>query len=279
MVEQSSFKPHAHWPHVAQIWDQVTPPLRPSAEDLSVYQKIIDACTHRPEPLRVLVLGVTPEIYRLNWPPATALHAVDRSPDMIKHVWPGPATSVTCDDWCSMSLPPRSFDLTICDGGLALLRYPEDQAALARKLSEIVVSGGKCVFRLFCTDGDSASVEEIFSELRQHKVPDLSTLKLRLWAALQSSMRAGMPVHDVWSVVAEFANDDLGRFAEEQGWPIENVLALAQHKNSHARYYLSGVREIQEIFVSATKAFRIAEAYQRDNAVGALCPIVVLDRL
>ena len=278
MVKQQPVEPHAHWPHMAQIWDQVTPPLRPSADDLNVYQTIIDSCTHA-KPLRVLVLGVTPEFFQLNWPPATELSAVDRSSDMIKHVWPGPPTAVTCEDWCSMSLPPNSFDLAMCDGGLALLRYPDEQAELARKLAKIVVSGGKCVFRLFCTDGENGSVEEILEELRQHNVPNLSTLKLRLWTALQRSVATGMPVHDVWSAVTRFADGNLRRLAEEHDWPIDNVLALEQHKNSSARYYLSGVQEVNDLFVSGTDSFQIADVRRRNDPIGALCPIVVLDRL
>jgi len=268
----------AHWPHVARIWDQVTPPLRPSPADLRLYQAAIDSWTGS-VPVRVLLLGVTPEIYRLEWPADTVWTAVDRSRDMIEHVWPGAPEEARSEDWCSMTFPQDSFDIAVCDGGLALLRHPDEQGKLAQRLAEILASGGRCILRLFSAAGTSESIDDVMAALTRHEVPDLSSLKLRLWAAMQKSVTQGVRPHDVWSIVNRYANGDLGALADDHGWPLDNVLALEQHRDSDARYHLSGPREVESLFVDSTGAFKVREVCYSGDPLGPCCPTVVLDRV
>ncbi|MFT4584476.1 MAG: hypothetical protein ACI915_001921 [Gammaproteobacteria bacterium] len=268
----------AHWPHIARIWHQVTPPLRPSNFDLAIYQSIMDgvACA---EPLRILVLGVTPEIRSLSVPRATLWRAVDRSGDMIKYVWPGNPEEVLCTTWDAMNFPPGTFDIVFCDGGLCLLAYPEQHTVLAEKLSAMLRPGGQLIMRLFCSDDRADTVADVLLDLEHHNIPSLSALKLRLWVALQTSVAEGLRPHDVWSIISGFADNDLRHLAEDNGWPVDNVLALENHKDSGARYHLLQLADVKRLFVEEHRQFKVTEVHMSGEALGSLSPIVKLERL
>ncbi|MDA0821678.1 MAG: class I SAM-dependent methyltransferase [Proteobacteria bacterium] len=268
----------AHWPHIARIWQQVTPPLRPSKFDLAIYQSVLDD-RESASPLRILVLGVTPEIRGLNAPLTTVWRSVDRSGDMIKYVWPGNPNEVQCTTWDAMDFPHASFDIVFCDGGLCLLAYPDQHTALAEKLSTILRPGGQLVIRLFCGDGRADSVDDVLADLAHHKIPNLSVLKLRLWVALQTSVTDGVRPHDVWSVISRYADHNLRRLAEGHGRPIEHVLALENHKDSDARYHLLQVADVEQLLVKQRGQFKITGVHRSSEALGNLTPIVRLERL
>src|SRR5271155_1271552 len=90
---------HGHWGAIARQWDRLGAPLRPSAEDLDFFTATVDEWSQQYGAPRVLLLGVTPEIYHLRWPCGTHLLAADHTRSMIDSVWPGPAEQVILADW------------------------------------------------------------------------------------------------------------------------------------------------------------------------------------
>src|SRR5207248_8807639 len=88
-----------HWTEIARQWERVGPPLRPCAEDVAIYQSEVDRWSRAHGAPRALILGVTPELYRLRWPAGTDLAAADHTRSMIDAVWPGPRSAVVCADW------------------------------------------------------------------------------------------------------------------------------------------------------------------------------------
>ena len=83
-----------HWAAIARQWKQLGPPLRPVAQDIGFYWNAAEKWVRERGAPRVLLLGVTPELYHLPWPKGTDLLAVDRSQAMIETVWPGPKEAV-----------------------------------------------------------------------------------------------------------------------------------------------------------------------------------------
>jgi len=77
--EDAGRRPAGHWAEIARRWAEVGPPLRPSAEDLAFYRRAGRLTRERGAP-RVLLLGVTPELYRLPWPDGTDLLARSHRP-------------------------------------------------------------------------------------------------------------------------------------------------------------------------------------------------------
>ena len=139
-----SLRPEVHlgqWSLAARSWSLHGSPLRPGEQDVDSYrQALTDWCDENPtSPPRALILGVTPEIYRLPWPKGASVTAVDRTPEMIEHVWPGPRSNALLSDWREVPLPERSVDLVFCDGGLHLLDFPDGQARLCGELERLIL--------------------------------------------------------------------------------------------------------------------------------------------
>src|SRR5688500_18216646 len=131
------------WPKVAAAWELVGSPLRPDAEDVALVKAASDdwgSATSRPP--RVLILGVTPELYGLAWPTGSLVRAVDRTKQMLSEVWPGDPKDAVHADWLEMDWPDDSFDLVLCDGGWSLLDLP-GQHMLARRLAKIIAPDGR----------------------------------------------------------------------------------------------------------------------------------------
>ena len=65
----------SHWDHHARQWQWLDSPLRPAPVDIREYLRLLGR--YRPatdqETLKVLLLGVTPEIATMEWPPGTEL--------------------------------------------------------------------------------------------------------------------------------------------------------------------------------------------------------------
>ena len=131
------------WSQVARSWLQLGSPLRPTLEDVGFYQDAIAGwCANHPgRAPRGLILGVTPELYGLDWPDAGLLRAVDRTIELIEHVWPGKREQVLHCEWRHAGLPKASSDIVLCDGGLHLLDYPDGQQQLAARLAEWLTPG------------------------------------------------------------------------------------------------------------------------------------------
>src|SRR4051794_34579164 len=101
----------AHWGSLAGVWKQVASPLRPTAEDQQNYLRLAQPWIDRHGAPRVLLLGVTPEIYRLPWPAGTDFLAINRSAAMIEQVWPGSREQALEADWLDLPLAAGSRDL------------------------------------------------------------------------------------------------------------------------------------------------------------------------
>ena len=186
-----------HWSSIAAQWEQTASPLRPSPEDTQAYLRLCEPWIARHGAPRVLLLGVTPEIYRLPWPQGHDLLAVDRSAAMIAHVWPGPARQVILADWLDLPLPAGSRDLAFCDGGLHLIDHPRGQRQLIEQLHRVIVPGGLCLLRLFAPPAEQESPETVLAELLAGRIPSLNVLKLRLGMAMQPSAEAGIRHCDI----------------------------------------------------------------------------------
>jgi SAM-dependent methyltransferase len=270
-------KSPGQWPEVAFIWSQIGPPLRPSDEDISFLIRLLNE-QGSARPISALVLGVTPELYRLPWPAGSNVSAIDRTQAMIDHVWPGPAESVTHADWLELPFHASSMDLVLCDGGLHLLNYPEQQQEIASRLAHIIKPEGYCVFRLFLPPAIKETPEAVLADLQQGNIPNLNCLKLRLGAALQQGPTQGVELNEVWKTLHE-AEPDLNTLAMTLGWTSDHISAIHAYRGSAARYHFVTVDEAIALFCEATDgAFEVYRLEFPDYPMGELCPTIMFKR-
>lgn len=265
-----------HWQRVAGQWSQVGPPLRPSPEDLAFFEraagKVVARLGRAP---RVLLLGVTPELYRLPWPAGTDFLAADRSEAMIDIVWPGPREVVVRTEWLDLALPPGSRDVVLCDGGLHLLDWPEGQRRLAELLSRAVAPGGVVAVRLFTPPAVREDPARVLDDFAAGRIASLNILKLRLGAAMMPSVAEGVRLARVWDAI-NAAAPDRDAFAARIGWTPEHLAAIDSYRGSEGRYHFATLDEVTATFAAA--GFRVASVDVPAYELGDQCPTVAFER-
>ena len=266
-----------HWSEISEIWKQVGAPLRPSKEDLEFIKLKLNQLDRKLDCLKVLVLGVTPEYYHLPWPDDTDLRAVDHTKEMIKELWPGPKESAECCEWTNLPFETSSVDLILCDGGLHLLPYPDDQKKLVNEIRRVLCPGGIFMLRLFLPPEHEQSVESIFSNLLDGKIDNLNELKLQLWAALQENKRDGVNLHNVWTAVHEIT-PDLGTLASKMNRPVKHAEVLNTYKESDKKYYLISLTDVIDLFTKSPGGFKVKKVDKTSYRLGERCPTVTFER-
>ncbi|MDD5364457.1 MAG: class I SAM-dependent methyltransferase [Gallionellaceae bacterium] len=267
----------SHWPEIARLWSQVGPPLRPAAEDLLPLIQGIAAWAGANGPPRALILGVTPELYRLPWPTGTHLMAIDRTRGMIDAVWPGPREAVICADWTAVPLPESSRDIVLCDGGVHLVAHPHGHLAFLSEMKRIVAPGGLCVFRLFAPTSAREEPDQVLSDFLGGAIPNLNILKLRLGMAMQESASEGVELGQVWRAIHHAARD-FEQLAGRLGWPLEHLLAINSYRDSTARYHFLDPDTVCRLFCQAPGGFELVSFTTPTYLLGERCPTIVLQR-
>lgn len=265
------------WSAVARQWEQIGQPLRPSPQDIDFASNAVTSWINRNGVPRVLILGVTPELYNLSWPPDTDIMAVDHTQTMIDVVWPGPKDAAICAEWTEIPVPEESRDIILCDGGFHLMSYPNEQIKFAETLARIVTAGGMCVFRLFVPPAEPENYVDVIGYLLAGRISSLNILKLRLGMSLQEDARNGVKLADVWDTLHEAA-PDLEKLADNIGWSHEHISVIHAYKNSPNRYYFVTIEEMRHIFCEIAKGFVIEEISTPTYLLGERCPSIVLRR-
>jgi len=267
-----------HWAEMARQWRQAGPPLRPSTQDLGFCRYEVREW-HRDGGVapRVLLFGVTPDIYHLPWPEETDILAVDRSQPMIDIVWPGPKESVLCTDWLSMALPDNSRDIAFCDGGLHLLSYPQEQQQFVHLLRSLLSDKGLCIFRLFVPPQQKESPDAVLKDLLEGRISNINILKLRLAMSLQNRAEQGVELNKVWCALHEITSD-LEGLAEKIGWVVDHMLAINIYRGSTARYSFVTVDQVCDLFCGCSGGFKLRFLHVPSYELGERCPTIVLQR-
>jgi SAM-dependent methyltransferase len=263
-----------HWSEISNKWALVGQPLRPSAEDIAAFQSVIDL----EMPSRGLILGVTPELYVLNWPDGCDLLAMDNNSRMIDTVWPGGRDQVVLGDWRWMPLADESKDVAFCDGGFHLLSHPEGQIRLIRSVRRALAPSGVCAIRLFAPVAGQESETKVLANMIGGEVPNLNILKLRLGMAMQKSPRDGVRLGDVWERIAGLA-DSFQSLAERVGWPLDHLRAIDTYRGSDSRYCFVSPSEVEDLFCSQVGGFRLEGTIFPSYELGERCPVVIFRKI
>jgi len=263
-----------HWSEIARRWAQVGPPLRPSVEDVAFYASAIGGVKASSSPPRALILGVTPELYRLTWPRGSSVLAADRTCAMIEAVWPGPREAVMCAQWTDLPLPNASRDIVMCDGGVHLLSYPDGQQKLALSLRRIVEPGGLCILRLFVPPVVRESGDQVLDDLLARRIANLNVLKLRLGMALQENASEGVELRLIFDVISQLA-PSLNDLADRLGWQREHLLAIESYRDSRSRYHFVKMADVVDLFCQSVGGFAVEKT---QGTAHERCRFLVLRR-
>jgi SAM-dependent methyltransferase len=262
------------WPLVARQWLQLGPPLRPGPMDTAIVRTLIERWCDVAE-ARYLILGVTPE-YHAMAVAAGSVQAIDRTPEMIRYVWPGQPSQAETGDWRQMPWQTPAFDIALCDGGLQLVGYPDGLSAVARELHRVLLPDGLFIARLFTPPETAETPEDVLQDLLKANIPNLNVLKLRLGMAMQSDAESGTALRDVWSRLHDAAGS-WPELAERLSWPLDHLLAIEAYRESPARMHY--FTPDQAIAVFERSGFRHLDSASGDYMLGTQCPTLCFRRL
>jgi SAM-dependent methyltransferase len=259
---------------IADRWRLLGPPLRPVGEDLQfVREAALRWKARAARAPQVVILGVTPELWELPWPDGARVRAIDRSAEMIEHVWPGPASDAAQRDWLDLPFADESVDIVACDGGWHLLDG-SGQARLATELARVVAPGGCFVARLFTPPDVAETPAEVVTDLWAGAIPSLNHLKLRLGMALaDENRRTYLP--DVWRFIHDL-DPDWSSLAEKLGWEADHLAAIDAYRDADASYEWARIDEVVVKLCNGETGFEPEAVASPAYLLGERCPTVVV---
>jgi len=259
-----------HWHKHAHQWQHVGPPLRPCDKDIQYLEQAVSA---RSEAVHALLLGVTPEIAAMRWPPRTRLTATDRNLGMIRTIWPGtqaPKKGVACADWLRLPFADGTFDMVVGDGCFTLFSYPEDYRALAASIRRVLKQSGLFCMRYFLRPDTPEDIEQVFDDLHNGDIGNFHVLKWRLAQALHGGIEQGVRLANVWDTWHR-QGLDVDTLAREQGWTPESILTINAYRGVDTYYTFPTLREIRAVM---DDWFAETGIYYGNYELGERCPMV-----
>lgn len=265
-----------HWSSHASQWQHVGTPLRPGTEDIrhleSLAGREIDWSGSAMS--RVLLLGVTPEIARMNWPAGTQLFAADRNLAMLASVWPGfPHTGKggLCADWLNLPCSDGQFSLAVGDGCLTLLSYSEQYQRFFDQMHRIIEPGGSLIIRYFLRPDSPESVQQVFEALSQGAIKSFHAFKWRLAQALHGTIDEGVRLEKIWQAWAR-QGIDVEKLSGQMGWPVESINTINAYRDADASYTFPLLSEIRAV---TEPVFREESIWFGNYELADRCPTIL----
>jgi SAM-dependent methyltransferase len=261
-----------HWKNTnLNLKPVVRPPWHPSHEDGAFMREWAGQVLQSTrEARRTVVLGVTPEIVQLVWPPGTQVVAIDSSPAMIASLWrlhPSALSHVICAPWQHMPLRSAAFDAAVGDGSLNALPSLEEYRNVLREVSRILRPGGALVLRCFVRPERVETPEQLIAKAMDGEFPTTAAFRLRFAFALASAEGcvALAALHDAFNALAP----DRDRLARVTGWPRQDIDRVDIDKGSSVR--LTFPTQAQLLSVSES-IFRLERTARGTYTQSEHCP-------
>ncbi len=266
------------WPNVAQQFVTcIGHPLRPIPEDIRIYRDFASGLSTKDSRLTSLILGVTPELYELASEVFDEVFAIDRTPEMIDFVWPGSANHVFQKDWIELADLSLHVDTIFCDGGVHLLRHPDQQGLLISAIDRSLKKGGRFITRLFTPPMVREGVEDVFEALQEFNIPSMNHLKIRLCSAMQVDATSGVRLADVWSRLNGSIKDRTSFFSS-LCWNLEQVNVIDLYKDSDARYHFVTVDQTIQAFLEFAPSLSFIGVDIPNYSMGNQFPVICFEK-
>ena len=258
----------SHWSDYHSRWSRLGPPLRPTKD---VVEAMSRAIARHVGP--TLLLGVTSELAGI----AMDLTAVDRSPEMIRGLWPGDTEGrrATCANWLALPFANATFATAVGDGSLNALRYPEGYEQLFAELERVLVKGGRAVIRVFLRPQSPEPLADVCAAAQAGRFSSFHAFKWRFAMALAA--RAGDPNIAVRAIHEAFLAElpDRADLARRTGWEAPDIDTIDVYRDSSEVYtfptadelFLAVPPRVQRTELRAAGTYELAER----------CPLLVLD--
>lgn len=266
----------SYWNALASSYAHTGSPFRPTEEDIRFMETQVAAwAAGHSSPPRAVLLGVTPGIVGMEWPPRTSLTAVDSSFAMAFALRPraGPSCrlGLVCADWRALPIGRAAAGVVLGDGAINCLRYPEGFRSLAAEVSSVLAADGLLVLRCYIQPDSPEQPDQLLAELYTGRIPGFHHFKFRLLMALQPNVRQGIAVHQAYEFWTSRAIDE-ARLAVRPGWEqaaIDSIRLYRDTQTVHTFPTRAELRAVLDEFFEEI-ALSIPSYY-----LGERCPTMV----
>ena len=237
----------AYWVRVASEYARMDAPLRPSLQDINFFEETVAAhALLHSGPSEAMLLGATPDIAAMRWPPSFSLLGIDRSSGMLKALWPGnvPVNRWAVNaDWLALPMRPSSCDIIIGDGSMNCLRSHQHQA-FARSLHAALKPEGILTLRCFAQADPQERPDQVVADALRGTIPTFTQFRFRLLMALQPSAREGIAVKNVYRFWVTIESEIRSRAV----WPSSDIDVIEIYRDGSAVHTFPTLAECRASF-------------------------------
>lgn len=267
----------SYWAKLANSYQQLGWPFRPSPEDLRMFEETVAAWAGGRDGSRIsaLMLGVTRDIATMRWPESAELLGVDNSGAMVSAVWPGDVPnrrSGIQGDWFHLPRPESSCDIVIGDGSMNCVRYPEAFRELAASVRRVLRDDGIFILRSYVQSEKPETPDELFDAVFSEPVTDFHRFKFRLLLSMQPNAQEGICVSDVHQCWAA-QRLDRDRLVSELGWRADEIDTMENYRGSGTVHTFPTLDEFRD---GLRELFEEPAILRPTAALGERCPILVV---
>jgi hypothetical protein len=272
--------PESQWNRNAAHWQLLGSPLRPTTEDILLYQRALQrwSVDHGDPAHRILLLGVTQELRGMDWPADAELVACDGSRAMIESIWPcasfaGATSTPVCADWGALPLRSASRNIAIGDG-CALLLSIDDLRRVAANLDRVLDQDATLILRLFMRPKLVEGVDAVVAAANAGEIGSFHAFKWRLAMALQGTKGTSVRLANVWDTFASLF-PDRHALAWRTGWPVEIIHTIDSYHAVHADYHY---HRLEEFVAALQPVFSVVSVEYPAYELGERCPVIAVRR-
>jgi SAM-dependent methyltransferase len=255
-----------NWPHFAQVYGRLQPPLTPAPGDVERMQAAIAGHDDK-----VLLLGVTPDIASLG----RKLTAVEGSRSIIDRLWRGDRKDrkAVVGDWTALPFDADSFDSVIGDG--ALNSVASGLQSLVGEISRVLREKGVAAQRIFASPEDRETLVGIRSDALEGRIGNVHALKWRIAMAIARPPDFLVPVGDILDTFNVMFPDRTA-LASATGWTMSAIETLDAYVGAWHSLCFPTREAIQEVSDGLFADCRFVDS--RSYPLAERCPLVVWTR-
>jgi hypothetical protein len=265
------------WTSLARSYAAFGSPLVPGSEDVEILESAVfrHAASAGSKPLRAIMLGVTPAVALMRWPPASRILAIDNSPTVVRALWPGDIPGVRearCATWVAIPVEKNSCDVIVGDGSLNACRFPEEVREILHSISGLLVDDGMFACRCYIRPHSCESVGEVFDALFSNSGLTVDRFKMRLFMAMQRSPEEGVIVREAARILDRYKLDRRV-MTERLGWSRAAIEPFNSWRFSETVYSIPSLEELREVL---GECFEEVSITYPGYELGQYCPTLVM---
>lgn len=257
-----------HLTRYFEVWKHLPPPLRPARTVVELVERHIE---DRDAP--AFLMGVTPELSAVT----TDLTAMDYTPQMIRHIWPGDTAHrrALLGNWLDTKLPNASFRYGVGDGSFNMLDYPGDFDALWCELTRILRRRGRILCRVYLTPDRPGTMAQLRKAVMKGEIAGFPAFKWRLEMIMaRESGNPNVVKDDLYRMfIAQFPDRD--ELVRRTGWRREEIDTIDYYKGSAKAANFPTRAQLQATMPRSFAAVRFVPTTGYELC--ECCPMLVID--